>query len=135
MPEMSQNTIALVLDESAHELNQLCSWFGELGYKAVGFRRAIEAAEWLRTCEALFVVCDIELPGTQGPWLLSELRSSGNPVPFYLMAEPDERSSEHLYKEGVDGHLPKSLVYSRIFDRLSQMKLAPTAEADWIKYG
>jgi two-component system copper resistance phosphate regulon response regulator CusR len=89
-------------------------------YEAVD--RASDARQLLKATEGYgfdVMLLDVELPGTQGPEFLSELRAEGHPIPvIFVTARESVEDRVQSLNLGADDYIVKPFEFAELVARL-----------------
>jgi len=122
-PAMTHPPVALVVDDDGAVRSVLAALLGYLGFGVVTASSGEEdVAEYRRDPGRFaFVLCDLHMPGLDGPGTLDELRRVNPGVRVFLMSGSSGGPAPELYVRGAAGFLPKPVTLqalARLLDGL-----------------
>src|SRR5688572_26420323 len=100
-------TKVLVVDDEPKMRELLVRWLTPVGYEIAEAGDAVSALEIVRTSGADVVLCDVQMPGHDGLWLLHQIRAEFPAVAVVLATAVNQIPGSVTLKDGVIAYLLK----------------------------
>ena len=120
MTNTARVTSALIVDDERGIRELLSRWLERAGYETREAAGADEALEKLAAHGADIVLCDIEMPGRDGLWLVARLRERFPDVAIVLATALDTVPPGVSLRSGVVEYIVKPFEQDRVIAAMSR---------------
>lgn len=97
----------LVVDDDDAVCRLWTKWIGSLGHRVEIANNADTALDIIRTCEIDLAVCDINMPGRDGIWLIDRITREYPGVAIVVATGRGEMDPRVTLRPGVEAYLVK----------------------------